>query len=110
MLVDCEMMGSGYLVHAATRKIAQGCNILIVTAGKLLQKLLDENIVSFKDVEFLVLYESESLLDDQPNIIDHPSMPTKERRYTYIPVIRHLVLIHWTSSLQANPHVIQCYA
>lgn len=82
VMVDCEMMGSGYLVHAATRKIAQGCNILIVTAGKLLEKLLEENIVSFNDLKFLVLYEAESLVEDLSNIIDHPSMPTKERRQT----------------------------
>lgn len=85
VMVDCEMMGSGYRVHAATRKIAQGCNILIVTPGLLLQKLLEERIVSFRDVEFLVLYEAESLLLDVPDlpmIINHHSMPTKDQRQT----------------------------
>ncbi|CAG0881058.1 unnamed protein product [Darwinula stevensoni] len=69
-----------------SKKIINGCHILVATPGRLLD-FVDKGTVSFKKVKFLVLDEADRMLDmgfmpEVKRMVHHPSMPDKGERQT----------------------------
>ena len=74
----------GTSIGYQARKLAEGCNILVATPGRLLD-YVEKGKVSFKNLQFLVLDEADRMLDMgfMPEIQkcdDDPNMPEKGTR------------------------------
>ncbi|CAG0893031.1 unnamed protein product [Darwinula stevensoni] len=82
-----SFLGSG---ASQTKKIENGCYILVATPESLLD-FVDRGIVSFKKVKSLVLMEANQMIPDKINImsevrkiVSHPTMPKEGERQTLI--------------------------
>jgi len=67
-------------------RLMQGCNILVATTGRLLD-FVDKNLVSFENLQYVVLDEADRMLDqgfmeDVQKAMENPNMPAKDKRQT----------------------------
>ncbi|XP_054571338.1 probable ATP-dependent RNA helicase DDX4 isoform X2 [Eptesicus fuscus] len=70
----------------SVRQIAQGCNVLCATPGRLMDVISKEKI-GLRQVRYLVLDEADRMLDmgfgpEMKKLISCPGMPSKEQRQT----------------------------
>ena len=82
-MVKPAVLYGGTNPHYQAKDLAEGCNILVATLGRLLD-FVDRGIVSLRKVKVLVLDEADKLLDmgSCPEIekcVD--AMPEKRKRY-----------------------------
>lgn len=76
----------GTSVHHQSKQVAEGCNILIATPGRLLD-FVERGKISFMNVQYLVLDEADRMLDmgfkeDIDKMVRNPDMPGKGERQT----------------------------
>jgi probable ATP-dependent RNA helicase DDX4 len=84
--VNSVVLYGGTSVGYQKDVLRRGVNILIATPGRLLH-FVEEGIVSFSSVKFLVLDEADRMLDmgfmpDIQRMVRDPSMPNKGKRQT----------------------------
>ena len=83
-ILKCRVAYGGTSTSFQNSRLQQGCNILVSTTGRLLD-FMDQGIVSFEKLEFIVLDEADRMLDDgfMPDVqraMESPNMPAKENR------------------------------
>ena len=71
-----------------SRRMLEGCNILVATTGRL-KDFTEKRLISFERLQFLVLDEADRMLDqgfmpDIEEVLGNDTMPPKEKRQTLL--------------------------
>merc|ERR1719238_927708 len=71
-----------------SRRLLDGCNILVATTGRL-KDFSEKKLISFERLQFLVLDEADRMLDqgfmpDIEEVVGNDTMPPKEKRQTLL--------------------------
>ena len=71
-----------------SRRMLEGCNILVATTGRL-KDFSEKRLISFERLQFLVLDEADRMLDqgfmpDIEEVVGNDTMPPKEKRQTLL--------------------------
>jgi len=85
-MIKAAVVYGGTSTGYQSRKLMDGCNILIATPGRLMD-YVDKDRISFREVKFFVLDEADRMLDMgfMPEIqkcVNEKDMPPKESRQT----------------------------
>ena len=67
---------NGPVTSEKRREFQNGCDILVVTAGISLDKVIRDRIVDLSDIQFIILDEADRLMEeDITNFYKHPKLP-----------------------------------